>query len=331
MPKGLYIPIAVGLIEAKHFEKMDRAIWTYAELLKRETSEVEVNGLTYGLVSGGEVIKAGDIAQYFNVRLQMARQHLRTLEAEGYILTIRKPAGRIIWVKKSKRGLLGRPLRPKQRAMLIRELERRSPGLFDALKDEPPKPKGSKKPKSKREPAGAKKKAQRERKGPSPVNEFKRFAGQTYKEKYGEDLLITHGKNGRLIKQLLAIYETGKVKKWWQRFLGMKFFTKKETELPHTIGVFYSVIQKVIEVAKKAAKEKEIPPPFPQGTKIKALTAEYAGIAKGAVGKASGRFFHFEDEKGRIVALPMKDLSGPLAKDWQIELPKETKAGGMGR
>lgn len=328
MPKGLYIPIAVGLIEAKHFEKMDRALWTYAELLKRETSEVEVNGLTYGLVSGGEVIKAGDIAQYFKVRLQMARQHLRTLEAEGYILTIRKPAGRIIWVRKSKRGLLGRPLRPKQRAMLIKELERRSPGLFDDVE----RKEEGKGHRAKRMPSGTKKKGQTEKKGPSPVNEFKRFAGQTYKEKYGEDLLIAHGKDGDLIKRLLATYKkVEKLKRWWQRFLGMKFFTKKETELPHTIGVFYSVIQKVIEVAKKATKEKEAPPPFPPGTKIKALTADYAGIAKGAVGKASGRFFHFEDEKGRIVALPMKDLSGPLAKDWKIELPKETKAGGMGR
>ncbi len=355
MPKGLYIPVGVGLVEGRHFRDMREAIFTYLWLLNKETAEMVARGIVFGLVAGGKQITAQEIASnYLGMLASTARRHLLTLEENGYILSIRRPAGRTIWVRKSRRGLVGKPLAKKQRRDLFKELARRSPTLFNGIESDSSIPElpSKKRPFKKRRdssntalrveesstPSRAKSKAKPLRpkasgKSPKPHNVtsnvikkieakkkpslsevtlFKEFAKETYQEKMEDGLLVKEGKDGKLIKDMLAVEgcTLEKLKRWWTYFLS-RDWEIKGTVCPHTIGVFYGFLPTIVEVGKRWGKS-----PFPKGTKIISLyNRPNRGIKKGDVGKRVRGGFMFGKEyiqDGSVLACPT---------EWKVELP----------
>lgn len=80
---------------------------------------------------------------------------------------------------------------------------------------------------------------------PSPVKDFIEYASSTFKEKYQAPMFINWGKDGKLVKELLGVYELNKLKEIWGAFLNSKDpFIEKAGR---SIGVFQTQVNKLAQ------------------------------------------------------------------------------------
>lgn len=101
------IPIWPGLLRDGHPEKMDRAIWLYVWLLDKMT---KIDSEGNGKIWGGKPVKYDDVGETLGISMRSYRRDIKTLEDEGYIVTLRTPYGLVISVTKAKK-FYGKTLR----------------------------------------------------------------------------------------------------------------------------------------------------------------------------------------------------------------------------
>lgn len=95
--KGFGIEIKNDLLDPKHVEAMDIAVWLYMWCLDKMTS---INEEGIGLVLGGKPIKFDDVVE-LGISLRTYRRWVKILENAGYINSTRKPNGLILSVNKA--------------------------------------------------------------------------------------------------------------------------------------------------------------------------------------------------------------------------------------
>lgn len=80
---------------------------------------------------------------------------------------------------------------------------------------------------------------------PNPaVKEFIDLWVQTFKEKFGEGYVVNGGKDGALVKKMLAIHSLDKLKEFCRAFYGSDDPFIKDSG--YTIGAFYSQLNKLV-------------------------------------------------------------------------------------
>jgi hypothetical protein len=98
--KGFGIYVKNNLLEPKHIENMDAAVWLYLWLLDKMTS-VNENGI--GKVLGGMPVSYTQIYAEMGLSERTYRRWLKKLRDTGYIQTLRTPYGLVITVNKAEK------------------------------------------------------------------------------------------------------------------------------------------------------------------------------------------------------------------------------------
>jgi DNA-binding Lrp family transcriptional regulator len=98
--KGFGIYVKNNLLEPKHIENMDAAVWLYLWLLDKMTS-VNENGV--GKVLGGQPITYSLINAELGLSERTYQRWVSKLRETGYIKTIRTPYGLVITVNKAEK------------------------------------------------------------------------------------------------------------------------------------------------------------------------------------------------------------------------------------
>lgn len=96
-PQGvLYVGVCVGLFTAKHMARMGNDIYTYGYLLSRVTGWN--SRYSIGAVLKGAVLKYSQIAKDTGIHERTVRRHIKSLEAHGYIIILRRPRGNAYYI-----------------------------------------------------------------------------------------------------------------------------------------------------------------------------------------------------------------------------------------
>lgn len=98
--KGFGIYVKNNLLEPKHIENMDAAVWLYLWLLDKMTS-VNENGI--GKVLGGAPITYSQIHEELGLTERTYQRWISKLRDTGYIRTLRTPYGLVITVNKAEK------------------------------------------------------------------------------------------------------------------------------------------------------------------------------------------------------------------------------------
>ncbi len=98
--KGFGIYVKNNLLEPKHIENMDAAVWLYLWLLDKMTS-VNENGI--GKVLGGMPVTYSQIHSEMGLTERTYQRWIRKLRDTGYIRTLRTPYGLVITVNKAEK------------------------------------------------------------------------------------------------------------------------------------------------------------------------------------------------------------------------------------
>lgn len=92
-----------GLLEDGHKQRIGSAIWEYLWCIDKVTREEKHKDTTVGLVLGGKVIEAKQIATNLKVHCETVKENLRKLKRENYINYRVTSYGYVIEVIKSKK------------------------------------------------------------------------------------------------------------------------------------------------------------------------------------------------------------------------------------
>ncbi|TCZ76153.1 hypothetical protein E0485_15045 [Paenibacillus albiflavus] len=93
-----------GLLEPKHYKRINKALWFFLWCISSTTKEkMDDDGVTWGLVLGGKPMKLSDLADPFEVNDKTVSRWIDILEEHHYIQVIRAPYGLIIEVRNSKK------------------------------------------------------------------------------------------------------------------------------------------------------------------------------------------------------------------------------------
>lgn len=98
--KGFGIYVKNNLLEPKHIENMDAAVWLYLWLLDKMTS-INENGI--GKVLGGAPITYTQIHDELGLSERTYQRWISKLRDAGYIRTLRTPYGLVITVNKAEK------------------------------------------------------------------------------------------------------------------------------------------------------------------------------------------------------------------------------------
>jgi len=96
--KGFGIEIKNNLLEPKHVDAMDRAVWLYMWLLDHMTS-ISEEGI--GKVLGGKPIKYEEVVEDLGISVRTYRRWVADLKKHGYINVKTAPYGLILTVNKA--------------------------------------------------------------------------------------------------------------------------------------------------------------------------------------------------------------------------------------
>lgn len=96
--KGFFIEIKNNLLEKKHIENMDNAVWLYMWCLDKMTS-ISEEGI--GKILGGKPIKFKEVIEELGISHRTYTRWVERLKKFGYINTIQAPYGLIISVNKA--------------------------------------------------------------------------------------------------------------------------------------------------------------------------------------------------------------------------------------
>jgi hypothetical protein len=104
MPDNHIIPVSSGLFE--HRERIGAAYWEFLWCIDAVTSEeVDADGVHWGLVHGGAIVKYERIAQETKTSERTVKRNMAILMNEGYVETIRTARGYIIKLAKNKKDI----------------------------------------------------------------------------------------------------------------------------------------------------------------------------------------------------------------------------------
>lgn len=97
------------------------------------------------------------------------------------------------------------------------------------------------------------------------INILKDYISLSFKDKFGEPMLINQGKDGKILKSLLYTYKIDRLKDLWDKFINLddKFIKKAG----YSIGIFQSQINKLLSTKDSIADESESHPIWMAGTK----------------------------------------------------------------
>jgi biotin operon repressor len=87
----LYVGVGIGLFTAEHMRRMGTAIYTYGRLISKVTGWTPRYLL--GAVLKGAPLKLSTLADQSQISERTVRRHVKQLEAEGYVITVRKQRG----------------------------------------------------------------------------------------------------------------------------------------------------------------------------------------------------------------------------------------------
>ncbi len=87
----LYVGVGIGLFTAEHMQRMGTAVFTYGRLLSKVTGWNPRYLL--GAVLKGAPLKLSKLADQSQIPERTIRRHIKQLEKEGYVITLRKPRG----------------------------------------------------------------------------------------------------------------------------------------------------------------------------------------------------------------------------------------------
>ncbi len=87
----LYVGVGIGLFTAEHMQRMGTAVFTYGRLLSKVTGWNPRYLL--GAVLKGAPLKLSKLADQSAIPERTVRRHVKQLEQNGYIITLRKPRG----------------------------------------------------------------------------------------------------------------------------------------------------------------------------------------------------------------------------------------------
>ena len=90
----------------KHVSTIGAAVWVFLWLIDRTTSEEVRDGERWGVVLYGRPVTARHIAADLGLTERTSSEHLKRLEAAGYITLQRKSAGQSIRLRRSFKWLL---------------------------------------------------------------------------------------------------------------------------------------------------------------------------------------------------------------------------------
>lgn len=96
--KGFGIEIKNNLLDPKHIENMNVAVWLYMWAIDHMTS-IDENGI--GKVLGGKPIKYEEVGEELGISQRTYQRWMKILEDFGYINVVRAPYGSIITVNKA--------------------------------------------------------------------------------------------------------------------------------------------------------------------------------------------------------------------------------------
>jgi hypothetical protein len=262
------LPISNGIIE--HRQKIGSAIWLFMLLIDWTTSEE--NGV--GKVLGGKPVKLRDLMEALHLKERQVSSQLRRLQAESYIRLRRTSYGYSIEVMKSKKFInrdrqkvadhgqhktadhiveIGNNL-PNRSAISRRNKEDITLDLTNKEREVTESDKLipdslSCHPKEKRTRAAA---------ASDPrVKVFLTCFAEEYEKRQGVPYAVRWGKEGKLVKEILAVFDLPRLKDLAVRFL--------ESSDPwvlqyggFTIGVFISQINKLASTGKGTAKPPKV-------------------------------------------------------------------------
>lgn len=92
----LYVGVAIGLFRREHMQRMGTAIYTYGCLLAKVTGWNPRYLL--GAVLKGAPLKVSTLADQTGIPERTVRRHIRQLESQGYLITLRKPRGLAFYI-----------------------------------------------------------------------------------------------------------------------------------------------------------------------------------------------------------------------------------------
>ena len=96
-PTGvIYVGVCVGLFTQKHMQRMGNDIYTYGYLLSCVTGWN--SRYSIGAVLKGAVLKYSQIADDTGINERTVRRHIKSLEAHGYIIILRRPRGNAYYI-----------------------------------------------------------------------------------------------------------------------------------------------------------------------------------------------------------------------------------------
>ncbi|GAK11369.1 hypothetical protein [Geomicrobium sp. JCM 19039] len=93
-----------GLLTPEHYKQIGNAIWLFLWCVSSTTTEVERDGVLWGIVKGNKPHKLNDLATLFDVSEKTVSRWIKDLEKHNYLYVKRAPYGLIFTVKNSKRG-----------------------------------------------------------------------------------------------------------------------------------------------------------------------------------------------------------------------------------